>query len=127
MPFEIFSIERERLLEVRVEGHIKKVDKKFQATRNDWPEISQPAQYLQPQLCLSNGRLLQNITKNSEALTHAIRQWILLPLDNSFFNMSNSDPILTSPYLPPTHPFDGEIPEQNYLRFVEEVGSIDAG
>jgi hypothetical protein len=34
--------------------------------------------------------------------------------------------IANSPYLPPTHDFNDEIPERNYRRFVEEAGCSDA-
>jgi len=34
--------------------------------------------------------------------------------------------IANSPYLPPTHPFDGEIPERNYLDFLEWTGCRDS-
>ena len=34
--------------------------------------------------------------------------------------------IANSPYLPPVHPYDGEIPERNYHGFVREAGCADA-
>ena len=34
--------------------------------------------------------------------------------------------IANSPYLPPTHPYDGSIPEYHYQRFVEVVGCNDS-